>query len=57
MEQIFIRIKKGEDIHNKDILNSNYDERENWYRSLSKGQVIHVLEQFVENKITEENLR
>lgn len=53
MEQIFIRIRKDDDFVDKDILNSNYDERSNWYNSLSKGQVIHILEKFITNEIAE----
>ena len=44
MEQIFIRIKKGDDFYNKDIRDSNYEERFQWYSTLSKGQVITIVE-------------
>ena len=57
MEQIFIRIRKGEKIINKDIMYSSHKERQEWYKGLSKGQVAHVAEQFLENKMMEENLK
>ena len=56
MEQLFIRVKKENgDFINKDIKDTNYNERVAWYQTLSKGQVIHVLEQFVSNKMMEAN--
>lgn len=57
MKQIFIRIKKGENFYNKDMMDSSSAERMNWYNTLSKGQITSVLEEFVTNKImTEDNL-
>ena len=44
MEQTFIRIKNGEGYINKDIRDSSYAERLEWYTTLSKGQVIQLLE-------------
>ena len=51
MEQIFIRIKKGENFYNKDMMDSNVQERTDWYNTLSKGQIMSMLERFVTNKI------
>ena len=51
MKQIFIRIKKGENFYNKDMMDSSTEERTNWYNTLSKGQIISVLEEFVTSKI------
>ena len=55
MDQLFIRIKKGERCIDIDINKSTHKERHQWYESLSKGQIISVLEQFVSDKIMEEN--
>ena len=38
----------------KDLLDADYKERFEFYKTLSKGQVVHILEQFVSNKIMEE---
>ena len=57
MRNIFIKVKKDERIFHKDLLDASKQERIGAYEGLSKGQVIHILEQFVENKITEENLK
>ena len=51
MDQIFIRIKKGEKFYNKDMMDSNAEERTDWYNTLSKGQIMSMLELFVINKI------
>lgn len=56
MEQIFIRIKKGENFYNKDMMDSNLQERTDWYNTLSKGQIMSMLEQFVTNKIKKETI-
>jgi len=53
MDQIFIRIKKDENFYNKDIKDSSPEERNDWYKSLSKGQIMSVLEEFVINEIVE----
>ncbi|MBU3182097.1 hypothetical protein [Clostridium psychrophilum] len=50
MRGISITIKKGENSYNKDMMDTNYEERLTWYNALSKGQIISVLEQFVTNK-------
>jgi len=50
MEQTFIRIKKGEDFYNKDIKDSTYQERTDWYNSLSKGQIIGLTEKLLNKK-------
>lgn len=55
MRGIYIKVKNGESFYHKDLLDSNYDERVSFYNTLSKGQVVHILEQFISNKITEEN--
>lgn len=55
MKQIFIRIKKGDNFINKDMMNSSSVERTEWYNTLSKGQIMSVLEEFVANKIMGEN--
>ena len=55
MKQIFIRIKKGESFYNNDMMNSSSVERMDWYNTLSKGQIMSVLEEFVTNNIIEEN--
>ncbi|MBU3186508.1 hypothetical protein [Clostridium estertheticum] len=44
--QIFIRVKGEEgNYYDKDIQESSPDERIEWYNTLSKGQVVSVLEQ------------
>ena len=55
MRGIFLKIKNGEKSYHKDLLDTTDKERKEWYLTLSKGQVVHVLEQFVANKIMEEN--
>ncbi|MBU3101605.1 MULTISPECIES: hypothetical protein [Clostridium] len=55
MKQIFIRIKKGDNFYNKDMMDSTCVERMDWYNTLSKGQIMSVLEEFVTNNITKEN--
>jgi len=55
MDQIFIRIKKDGGFYNKDMMNSSCEERMDWYNTLSKGQIMSVLEEFVTNKITKED--
>ena len=45
MEQIFIEIKeKGVPNYNVDIRDTTYQERIDWYRGLTKGMVIQLLE-------------
>ncbi|MBU3160945.1 hypothetical protein KPL37_14465 [Clostridium frigoris] len=55
MKQIFIRIKKGDNFYNKDMMDSTSIERMDWYNTLSKGQIMSVLEEFVTNNIIKEN--
>jgi len=55
MDQIFIRIKKGKDFYNKDMMESSAEERTDWYNTLSKGQIMSMLERFVTNKITKDS--
>ena len=54
MRGIFITVRKCEDFYHKDLLDTEYKERFQFYNTLSKGQVVHILEQFVSNKILEE---
>ena len=44
MEQIFIKISTDGDFCNKDIRDSSYEERLKWYQSLTRGQIIGLLE-------------
>ena len=55
MRGIFIKVKNGDKSYHKDLLDADKKERTNFYDTLSKGQIAHILEQFVTNKITEEN--
>ncbi|MGH4050940.1 MAG: hypothetical protein ACREVX_06245 [Clostridium sp.] len=55
MDQIFIKIKKGDNFYNKDMMETSPEERTDWYNTLSKGQIMGMLERFVTNKITKEN--
>ncbi|MCB2294407.1 hypothetical protein LGK95_12895 [Clostridium algoriphilum] len=50
MRGIYIPIKKDNSSYNKDIMDTSYEERLKWYNTLSKGQIMSVLEQFVTNK-------
>lgn len=54
MRGIYIKITKGEDFYNKDMMDASYEERVRWYNTLSKKQVLSILEQFVTNKIINE---
>jgi len=55
MEQIFIRVKIVKNgvvnIFDKNIMESTDYERVNWYTSISKGQIVYILEKFIENKM------
>jgi len=55
MDQIFIRIKKGDSFFNKDMMESSTEERTDWYNTLSKGQIMSMLERFVTNKISKQD--
>ena len=44
MEQIFARVKNDGELIDKDIRDTTYQERNGWYRGLSKGMVIQLLE-------------
>ena len=45
MKQIFIKIKREDDYSiDKDIKDSTCKERMDWYNTLSKGQIMSVLE-------------
>ena len=54
MRGIFISVKKGKDFYNKDILDATYEERSVWYKSLSKEQMVNLLEQLITNEISED---
>jgi len=47
MDQTFIRIKNGEGYINKEIRDSSYDERLQWYNSISKGKLMQILEKYI----------
>lgn len=55
MEQIFIKVQAMYGKRDIDILHSIFEQRESYYNSLSKGQIMHLLEKFIENKLVEEN--
>jgi len=55
VEQIFIRVQTVFGKRDIDINDSTTEERKNYYNSLSKGQIMSILEKFVENKLMEEN--
>jgi len=55
MRGIYMKIKKGKDFYNKDMMDASFKERMSWYNSLSKEQVIKILEQFLTNKIMKED--
>lgn len=55
MRNIFIKVNNDEKSYHKNLLDTTDKERHEWYLTLSKGQVVHVLEQFVANEIVEEN--
>ena len=44
MEQIFIKVDNGEQSIDKDIRDSTYAERVLYYDSISKGQIVSILE-------------
>jgi hypothetical protein len=51
MQQIFISIEKEDGTYrNKDIMESTYPERFAWYNSMSKGQIVGLLEKMVNFK-------
>ncbi|MBZ9622986.1 hypothetical protein G9F71_008970 [Clostridium sp. FP2] len=50
-EQIFIRVKGDKDYYDKDIRDSSYEERLGYYNTLSKGQVVSMLELCIKNNI------
>ena len=55
MEQIFIMVTRGEKIYHINLLDSTKEERNTWYNTLSKGQIYHISEQFITNKIMEKS--
>ncbi|MBU3111973.1 hypothetical protein [Clostridium lacusfryxellense] len=54
MRGIFIKVKNGDKSYHKDLLDADKKERTDFYDTLSKGQVAHILEQFVTNTILED---
>jgi len=51
MDQTFIRVKKANGNYiNKDIKDSTYQERYDWYQTLSKGQVMVLVEKLLNQK-------
>jgi hypothetical protein len=48
MRGIYIKVIK-KDWYNKDLMDASYDERKNWYETLSKGALEEVIEQFVKH--------
>ena len=44
MEQIFVKVKNRSELIDKDIRDTTYQERTDWYRGLTKGMVIQLLE-------------
>ena len=57
MEQVFIRLQTEFGKRDIDIKDSTTEERRAYYNCLSKGQIVSILEKFVENKLVEENLK
>jgi len=58
MDQIFIKVKTIKNgvinVIDKDIRNCTDEERHNYYLSISKGQVVSILELYIVNKIMED---
>jgi len=55
MEQIFIKVQSIYGKRDVDIRDSTLEQRKSYYNSLSKGQIVNILEEFVENKLVEAN--
>jgi len=55
MEPIFIRVQTAYGKRDINIKNSTYKQRTSYYDSLGKGQVVSILEKFIESKMEEEN--
>lgn len=55
MDQIFIKVQSKHGKYDMDINISTYEQRRSYYDSLGKGQVVSILEKFIENKMMEEN--
>jgi hypothetical protein len=55
MKQIFITVKNGRETYDKNMMDSNSEERTNWYNTLSKVQIANVLEQFVTYEIKKDS--
>ena len=55
IEQLFIRIKREDrTFYNKDIKDSTSEQRMAFYKTLSKGQIMSLLEIYVKNQIAGE---
>jgi len=54
MDQIFIKVKTAKDkvvtVIHKDLMNADYRERMDYYTSISKGVLVHMLEEFIKDK-------
>jgi len=51
MEQIFIRVKKDDgSFYDKDITDSNYKERWDYYNTIGKGQIMSMLEKVIKGR-------
>ena len=55
--QIFIRVKKGDNFFDKDIRDTTAKDRSDYYNTLSKGQIAGLLELFVVDCVTEKEVR
>ena len=55
MEQICIRVQSVYGKQDINIMESTQNQRNSYYNCLSKGQVVSILEKFVQNKMIEEN--
>jgi len=55
MKQIFIRVQAKHGKIDLNIMNSTAEQREEYYNSLGKGQIMSLLEIFIEDKMMEEN--
>lgn len=55
MRGIFIKVERNRKTYHINLLDSTEKEREKFYNTLSKGQIAHILEQFISNEMVEEN--
>lgn len=54
MDPIFIRVQCAYGKQDIDIKESTYEQRHDYYNSLGKGQIVSILEKYIENKMIEE---